>query len=287
VIVDSQLHVWDRDRSDLPWKPPPHDANEAATRRRMEEHVVTYGTMSKAMEEAGVAAALLATAGGIYANDNRYAFHAATEMPDRFAVVARLDHRDEDVSAHVRELAVTRGCVGIRVAVFTAEQVHDWEEGRMLPLLAAATENGLPVCIYPPLLLESLPSVVKRLPGLRLVIDHLGVRQPPLLPPGADGLAELPALLTLADCAGLYVKVTGLHDLSRRPPPFADLQETLRTLAGAFGADRLMWGSDWTRDTGRFSYGETVSYVLGADALTQAERELVLGGTLRTVFGWP
>lgn len=253
----------------------------------MERHTVTFDEMAAAMNRAGVAAALLVTPGGIYGNDNSYAFDAAREMPDRFAVVARLDHRDERVSSRIRELAETSGCVGIRLVVFTRDQVRDWEEGRMLPLLSAAAENGLPVCIYPPLRLATVPAVIRRLPGLRLIIDHLGVRQPPLLPPDEDGLAELPALLALADCADLYVKVTGLHELSRRPPPFADLADALRRVVGAFGADRLMWGSDWTRDTDRVSYRDTVAYVVEGSALSEAERKLLLGGTLRKVFGWP
>lgn len=81
--------------------------------------------------------------------------------------------------------------------------------------------------------------------------------------------------------------MTGLHDLSRRPPPFTDLADTLKTLVAAFGPDRLTWGSDWTRDTERVSYRDTVAYVIEANTLSVEERDLVLGGTLRTVFGWP
>jgi predicted TIM-barrel fold metal-dependent hydrolase len=125
-----------------------------------------------------------------------------------------------------------------------------------------------------------------RLPDLKLVIDHLGVRQPPLLPPGADGLAELPDLLALAGQRNLFVKVTGFHDLSREPFPFPDLMEPLRRLVAAFGADRLMWGSDWTRSASRLSYRQSVSYLIETEVLSDSDRSQLLGGTLREVFAW-
>jgi L-fuconolactonase len=286
-ILDAQLHVWDRDRPDRPWRTaPPVDANEAFTRRHMEEHTITYQAMAGIMDAAGVAAALLVSPGGLYGNDNRYALDAAQDLPERFAIVARVEHRAPDIATQVRRLRGTPGCLGLRLLVFTEEQGRDWRDGRFAPVLEAAAEHDLPVCIYPPGRLADLPVLLRRLPGLRLVVDHLGIRQPPLLPPGADGLAELPALLALADLSNLFVKVSGIHALSAQPPPFPDLAEPLTRVVAAFGADRVMWGSDWTRSASPLGYRDTVSYVLAAEALSDSDRGRLLGGTLRDVFRW-
>jgi predicted TIM-barrel fold metal-dependent hydrolase len=286
-VVDAQLHVWDRDRPDRPWQPAPVDPNEAITRRHMETNVITYEAMAKTMDSAGVAAAILATAGGLYGNDNRYAFDAAGRLPNRFAVTARVDYKAHAIAQVVRQVRDTPGCVGIRVTVFTDQHLRDWRDRKFEPLFRAAAELAVPVCIYPPGLLGELPGLMARLPDLKLVIDHLGVRQPPLLPPGADGLAELPHLLALAGQRNLYVKVSGFHDLSREPFPFDDLAEPLRRLVAAFGANKLMWGTDWTRSPSTLSYGQSVSYLMESAVLSDSERSWLLGHTLREVFAWP
>jgi predicted TIM-barrel fold metal-dependent hydrolase len=285
-VVDAQLHVWDRDRPDRPWQPAPVDPNESFTRRQMEKNIVTYEAMAKTMDTAGVAAAILATPGGFYGNDNRYAFDAAGFLPNRFAVTARVDYKDPAIAQVVREIRDAPGCVGIRVTVFTEQHLRDWRDGKFEPLFRSAAEEAIPVCIYPPGLLGELPGLMARLPDLKLVIDHLGVRQPPLLPLGANGLAELPDLLALAGQRNLFVKVTGFHDLSLEPFPFPDLVEPLRRLVAAFGAGRLMWGSDWTRSPSKLSYRQTVSYLIESPVLSDTDRGRLLGGTLREVFGW-
>ncbi len=285
-VVDAQLHVWDHDRPDLSWHPAPIDVNEAHTRRFMEKNVITYEAMAKTMQAAGVAAAILVTPGGLYGNDNRYAFDAARDMPDRFAVVARVDYRASGIDRVLRELKGTPGFVGIRATVFTDQHLRDWRDGRFEALFEAASEYAVPICIYPPGLLGELPGLMGRLPDLTLVIDHLGVRQPPLLPPGADWLAELPKLLALAGQRNLYVKVTGFHELSKEVFPFRDLTPPLQRVVTAFGADRLMWGSDWTRSAPTLSYRHAMSYLLDSAVLSDTERGRLLGGTLREVFAW-
>jgi L-fuconolactonase len=285
-IVDVQLHVWEGDRPGRRWQQPPPDPNEAKTRRYMEENPVTYRAMAATMDAAGVTAAILATPGGLYGNDNSYAFDAAHAMPERFAVVARIDHQSPTMAQDLRDLMDTAGCVGVRMTVFTEQHLRDWRDGGYQAFFEAAATNGTVVCLYPPLLLGELPSLLRRVPGLRLVIDHLGVRQPPLLPADANWEDELPGLLALADETNVYVKLSGMHDLAREPYPFRDLADPLRRIVEAFGVERLMWGSDWTRSASSLRYGQTVSYLSEIGDLSQAQLERLVGGTLRECFGW-
>jgi L-fuconolactonase len=80
--------------------------------------------------------------------------------------------------------------------------------------------------------------------------------------------------------------VSGMHDLAREPYPFPDLVDPLRRIVDAFGVERLMWGSDWTRSASSLGYGQTVSYLLEMGDLSQAQLDRLLGGTLREYFGW-
>jgi L-fuconolactonase len=285
--LDAQLHVWDRDRPDLPWSPvQPANPAEAATRRAMEAAPFTYDTMLGHMDAAGVLAAILVTPGGIYGFDNRYSFDGHRAHPDRFAVVARTDHRSPTLARDIRGLRDTPGCVGVRIPVFTEAQRRDWRDGAYAGLLAAAAASGLPVCIYPPGLLAELPVALRAHPDLDLVVDHLGALQPPLLSDVDDGFAHLDQLLALADHPRVSVKLSGVHDLSRTRYPFPDTRAPIRRVINAFGAERVMWGSDWTRDVRRLPYASTIDYLRESSDLTALEKRAVLGGTLRRIFNF-
>lgn len=47
-----------------------------------------------------------------------------------------------------------------------------------------------------------------------------------------------------------------------------------------------MWGSDHTRTAPLHSYAEAVDYVRETGELSAFEKEAILAGTLRRVFGW-
>ena len=55
------------------------------------------------------------------------------------------------------------------------------------------------------------------------------------------------ALLSLSDLKNIYIKISALFRLSGEPFPHYDLvrDKRIATLIQKFGADRLMWGSDW------------------------------------------
>jgi L-fucono-1,5-lactonase len=80
-----------------------------------------------------------------------------------------------------------------------------------------------------------------------------------------------------------------VYDLLVRPPqlPAAardeDVAPVVRELVEAFGADRLMYGSDWPVCTLKASYGEV--FALAEAVLPPAARDRVLGGVATEVYG--
>jgi predicted TIM-barrel fold metal-dependent hydrolase len=285
-VVDAQIHLWAPSSAVYPWSPAfgAHQAESAAV-AHTSAHPNTPAMFAATMDEAGVAAALVVPAGA-YGTDNRYCLDAAAARPDRFRVVGKFDPRAPRLDDALGEWAAHPATAGIRVVVFTEAQQDDWRAGVHEELLAAAEAHGVPVCLDPPGLLDDVAKVVANHPHLDVVIDHLGGAQPPLLPAGADPFAHLPALLALAELPAVTVKLTGLPTLSADPHPYADLWPVLHRVVDAFGADRLLWGSDWARPGVTTPYADA-NYLALVPDLTADQVAAMVGGTARRVFRWP
>ena len=121
-----------------------------------------------------------------------------------------------------------------------------------------------------------------------MIVDHLGMRQNPTFGLDDPPFRDLPALLALAELPNVRVKVSGVPTLSAGPYPFADLWASLDQVLAAFGAERLMWGSDISRVMGRagtirlapegreyakHTYAEALFYLKHTDRLTADQRE--------------
>jgi pimeloyl-ACP methyl ester carboxylesterase/predicted TIM-barrel fold metal-dependent hydrolase len=285
-IVDAQLHCWEADSPSRPWNPlyGTKDPAEAANRAHQSAHPVTYQELLRRMDATGVDAALLVTIAP-YAPDNSYALEAAAAHPDRFAVVGRVDAAAADLE---RRIAGGRdaGMVGVRLIIGSEAERSVFRSGGFDRLFAACAKSRLPLCVYPPGVLPELAPVARRHPDLPLVIDHLGLPQPPLMRGDADPFDRLPELLALGRFPSVAVKLTGVPTLSRLPYPFEDLRPELRRLLDAFGPERLLWGSDNTRTEALHSYRQAVDFIALRDGLSPSEKELILGGSLRRIFGW-
>lgn len=237
------------------------------------------------MDAAGVAAALLVTS-AVYGSDNSYALDAVSRHPDRFRAVGRADPDAadlEDVLGGWRE----QGLVGLRLVIGSEAERSKFRTGGFHRLLRACAASRLPVCVFPPGILSDLGSLAELLPEVSIVIDHLGLAQPPLMDLESDPFGRLPDLIALARFPNIFVKMTAVPVLAREPYPFADLWPHLHQVLQAFSADRVMWGSDATRTATLHTFEEALGYVRDSKELISAEKAQVLGGTLRRVFDWP
>jgi predicted TIM-barrel fold metal-dependent hydrolase len=63
----------------------------------------------------------------------------------------------------------------------------------------------------------------------------------------------------------------------------------LRRAIDAFGADRIMWASDYTqaRTEMGITWAQALYYVLESDQLSETEKEWLLGGSVRKALHWP
>jgi hypothetical protein len=83
------------------------------------------------------------------------------------------------------------------------------------------------------------------------------------------------------------VKLSAAPTLSQRPFPFDDLWPSLHAIVNAYGPERVMWGSDWTRALPVVSYRDQVRFITGTNELSAADKELIMGQSLRRQLRWP
>ena len=54
----------------------------------------------------------------------------------------------------------------------------------------------------------------------------------------------------------------------------------------AFGVDRCMWGTDWTRAIGMLTYEQGVAPFRETTRLSASDKAALMGGTLQNVYKW-
>ena len=94
--------------------------------------------------------------------------------------------------------------------------------------------------------LANFQTLLTRFPAMRVVLDHCMKPQirdhpddPTLFRDWADGIARL------ADTTGVFCKFSGLVSEANPDWTIDDLRPCADHVLDRFGADRVMWGSDW------------------------------------------
>ena len=270
-----QVHLWEGDRPDRPWRP---------DRTPSLPEPFGPGRMLSLMEDAGVDRVVIVPP-AIMGVQNDFALECARSWPQRFAVMGLLDAGAPDVGEQVARWREQPGMVGVRVHFRDSEQ-DAWPDERLEPFWAAAERHALPVAGFFPGRLEMAERALGRHPGLRLIIDHLGL---PRIRGGVDE-QQFRVALSLARFPQVAVKLSTLASRSRQRSPFADVHGLIRRLLGEFGPGRLLWASDHTQQLarGRARYPQELALVRAALAeLPDRELSLVLGGNAAEYLAWP
>lgn len=272
--IDAQVHVYERNHPGRPWVDVLHGPPE-----------VTGDDMVAAMDAVGVDGALLVSVHTMYRYDASYAIQVHAAHPGRFALIKPVDPADPAVGDTVADWASAKGAVAIRI-MMRGDVSTDPADPGINRVLAAAARHSLPVNLLAYGRLGQVAELAARNPDTRLVIDHLGLQQPFQPPAPAEPWADLPKLLALAARDNVAVKITGACTLSHEPFPYRDIWDPLWRIFDAFGLDRCMWGTDWTRAVGLLTYEQGVEAFRVTDRLTDGDRKALMGGTLQRIYGW-
>jgi predicted TIM-barrel fold metal-dependent hydrolase len=150
----------------------------------------------------------------------------------------------------------------------------------------AAAAHDFPVNLSCAGNLDAVAPLLDRNPDTRFIIDHLGLVQPRTPPAPPQPWAELPKLLALAKRPNAAVKVSGACTLSREPYPFPDIWDPLARVFDAWGFERCLWGTDWTRAFAVVNYEQAVEPFRQTDRLSDSERAMLMGGACVRAYGW-
>src|SRR5579875_1555608 len=241
--------------------------------------------MVPAMDAVGRDCAILVSPFTMYRYDASYALAVRAAHPGRFGLVKPVDPADPAVEDVIAEWAATDGTVAIRLVIAFGLPTDPADAG-LNRVLAAAARHALPVNLLCWGHLELAGQLALRHPSTMLVIDHLGLKQPFEPPAPAQPWADLPKLLALAAHDNLAVKITGACTLSHEPFPYDDIWDPLWRIFDAFGLERCMWGTDWTRATALLTYEQGVEAFRVTDRLSDDDRAVLMGRTAQRVYKW-
>jgi L-fuconolactonase len=140
--------------------------------------------------------------------------------------------------------------------------------GELPPGLAELERRGLTLDVSA----GFTPAIVERFPDLRVTIDHVGTARATHPP-------------SVARYPNLFAKISGLITHAPTGWKAAEFQPAVRAALGAFGPERVMYGSDWP------SYLPEGTWKAALAAFTQAigpqtplAREHLLGGTAHRFY---
>ena len=272
--LDSQVHAYERNHPGRPWAGVLHGPAE-----------VTGDQMAAAMDAVGVDGAVLVSPFSMYRYDASYGLQVYAAHPSRFRLVKPVDSTDPAVADTIADWAATEGTVGIRIMLRDEVSTDPTDPG-LNRVLAAAAQHSLPVNLLCWGRLEQAKQLAARNPNTRLVIDHLGLQQPFEPPPPAEPFADLPKVVALAAHDNIAIKISGACTLSHEPFPYKDIWDPLARIFDAFGFDRCMWGTDWTRAVGLLTYEQGVEAFRVTDRLSDSDRAALMGETLQQLYNW-
>jgi predicted TIM-barrel fold metal-dependent hydrolase len=230
------------------------------------------------LDDAGVERAFLLQH-HMYGNQNDTVLECVRTWPDRFVGFAYLGALDQPDAPGQLERLIEAGMTGLKVEVASTRRLRPdfrfdgerewrvWERLNQLkrPLL-------LDLIASPPEDVPALRQVIDASPNVQVVNCHLGGVSRPgweeraLLTKHARGWLDLAALPGMVERGEEY--------------PYPKAQERVRWAVQTFGADRIMWGTDYPPVLKNATYQQLLDWVRTHCAfLSDEQRALILGGT--------
>lgn len=230
--IDAHFHCWQLARGDYGWLTPAlapiyRDVAVADWQAQSAPHGITGGVLVQAAPTEAETQFLLAQ---------------ADANPAVLGVVGWVDMLAADAPARIEKLASHPRLKGLRPMLQDITDAEWILQPTVTPALRAMADCGLVFdALVKSVHLPHILTLAARHPGLRMVIDHCA--KPDIAAgewqPWADGMARI-ANETQALC-----KLSGLMTEAGPHPQPGAVQRWGEHVLNSFGADRVVWGSDW------------------------------------------
>jgi predicted TIM-barrel fold metal-dependent hydrolase len=274
MLVDSHGHVIAADQDRYPLAPASMASVPGVPGGWHRKLPVSVQGLSEAMAGAGVSKAVLVQAISVYGEDSSYAADSARDDPGSFTSVGMIDISKDGAVDRLDYWMTERGMRGFRLPIAGLEP-GAINGPAAAPVWRRAADLGAPVCLMlRASQLHELRDVLDRVPELTVVLEHLGG----LPVEGGDGAA------VVASYPNVRLKLSMLN-LDSEALGGAESEDALRRLVDTFGAQRLMWSSNYPTSQDR-PYAAMVDLARQRAAfLTEGDQRWLFSETALAV--WP
>ncbi len=252
MIIDTHTHFYDPRRPQgIPWPPP---ENKLLYRTVLPADFVAvaapHGVTSTVVVEASA-----------WPADNGWILELAAQDPTIVGLVGQVAPNQADFGAMLQQWAVNPLFRGIRCGGRYLEAI---EAGTFLADMAqlAGADLSLDLLIRQEHFVAA-SKLAQQFPELRIIINHIGhmpIDGGPISAAWVDGYGQLAAQPNIA------MKVSAVLEQSTLQPAPVDVdfyRPTLDLLWASFGADRLIYGSNWPVLERAGDYGAAINVVKG------------------------
>ncbi|MDE0103687.1 MAG: amidohydrolase family protein [Bryobacterales bacterium] len=251
--IDTHIHLFDPRRpGGIPW-PPADDPIRSKP---------TYPDRFRSVAGPhGVEAAIVVECSPRI-EDNQWVLDASANDPSVVGLVGFLDAGQPGFGGDLERFSSNPLFRGIRYGNLWGRSLADQlGNPRFIEDMGLLAQAGLSLDTANPdlKLLEAMLSLSDRVPALRMVVDHL----PKIQVAEADRGRFQRILQGFAARPQTYVKLSAVL-LQRNGSvsyDIADYRDTLDQISGAFGEDRVLYGSDWPNSDPLGSYGQVIGIV--------------------------
>lgn len=235
--IDAHQHFWHPSRGDYDWMPKDNPTLYRA-----------YGPsdLAPALKAHGIDGTVLVQAAATV-HETEYMLGLADASPTIKGVVGWIDFEDHQHLTHLKRLAQHPKFLGVRPMIQDIPDV-DWMLRRDVQwAFEAIVDLDLSFdALGFPLHLPNFLTLVTRYPKMRVVYDHC------MKPQIRDHRAGKDAFTTWADGMSRlaqetsgFCKLSGLITEANAGWTIDDIRPFADHVIRAFGAERVMWGSDW------------------------------------------
>jgi L-fuconolactonase len=273
--VDTHQHFWNLSEVEYPWLVPaygpiydnfePHDLEPLLQAAGIDKTVLVQSANSYEDTASMLVhsdthdwiAAVIGWVNLLNPDETEHRIHMYKQHP-KFRGIRHLIHEEKDPDWVVQDVVI--------------ESLKVLAEHDMIFEVVAVFPNHL----------KHVPTLAERVPGLKLVIDHLA--KPPIkdkqMLPWSDQFNAA------AQYPNVYAKASGLNTAADWGTwTAADLKPYLDYTLQIFGADRTMYGGDWPVCLLAGDYNKVWSeFNKALEGHSQAEIDAVLGGTAEKFY---
>lgn len=278
MLIDAHQHYWSPARGDYDWMP----VDNTTLNRPYGPH-----DLAPTLASHGITGTVLVQAAASV-HETEYMLGLSDATPSILGVVGWIDFESPNDIKHLKRLAQHPKFLGVRPMIQDIEDVNwmlrpgiAWAYNAIIDLDLTFDALGFPKH------LPNFGTLMARYPEMRTAYDHCMKPQIRDAMAGTDAFTDWAADIThLANETTGCCKLSGLVTEASDGWTLDDLRPFADHIITSFGADRVMWGSDWPVCRLQSEYGDWHDIARRLTShLSDNDQSQIFGGTAARFYG--